>query len=110
MITDWLNENHIKYTILSAPLRGPYHQASIEGKLIWLNNHTPMAAKDALFEHDKHKYAVTNGIPNVLIDDYYKKINAWKDAGGIAIMHEHEYENPESARNTINKLKEIFNI
>ena len=35
-ITDWLNSNNISYTILSAPLRGPYAEDSVRGKLAWL--------------------------------------------------------------------------
>lgn len=109
-IVEWLNKNKIPYTILSAPLRGPYANASIEGKKIWLNKHTPGAASTALFKHDKHEHAVTNGIANVLIDDYYKKIDAWNNAGGIGILHLDEFEHPDSAERTINQLKQVFNL
>ena len=39
---------------------------------------------------------------NVLIDDEPKNIEAWEDAGGIGILH-------TSAKETINKLKELRN-
>lgn len=107
-ITDWLNSNDIPYTILSAPLRGPYAEDSIKGKLAWLKKHTPNAVKGAIFKHAKHEHALDGGRPNILIDDYYKKIKAWDDAGGIAIQHEDEYKVPNAAEKTIKRLEQIF--
>jgi hypothetical protein len=107
-ITDWLNKNSIPYTILSAPLRGKYEQASIEGKVLWLKKHTPNAASNAIFKQEKHEHAVEKGVPNILIDDYGVKIKAWNQAGGIGIKHEDEYETPDAAERTINRLEEIF--
>jgi len=107
-ITDWLNSNNISYTILSAPLRGSYAASSVEGKKAWLAKHTPDVVSTALFAHDKHKHALDGGRPNILIDDYYKKIKAWSDAGGIAIQHEDEYKVPDAAERTIKRLEEIF--
>jgi len=107
-ITDWLNSNNISYTILSAPLRGPYANSSIVGKKAWLQKHTPDKVNSALFRHDKHEYAMDGGRPNILIDDYYKKIMAWEQAGGIAIQHEDEYKVPDAAERTIKRLEEIF--
>ena len=107
-ITDWLNSNNISYTILSAPLRGSYAKSSIMGKQAWLQKHTPNAVKGAIFKHDKHEHALDGGRPNILIDDYGKKINAWQQAGGIGIKHEDEYETPDAAERTIKRLEEIF--
>ena len=107
-ITDWLNSNNISYTILSAPLRGPYAEYSVKGKLAWLQKHTPNAVKGAIFKHDKHEHAIDNNKPNILIDDYHKKIKAWAQAGGIAIQHEDEYKVPDAAERTIKRLEEIF--
>lgn len=107
-ITDWLNSNNISYTILSAPLRGPYAKASIMGKMDWLQKHTPNAVRGAIFKHDKHEHAKDGGRPNILIDDYYKKIKAWEQAGGIAIQHDDEYKVPDAAERTIKRLEQIF--
>ena len=107
-ITDWLNSNNIPYTILSAPLRGPYAKASIMGKIEWLQKHTPKAVKGAIFKHDKHEHAKDGGRPNILIDDYGKKITAWEQAGGIGIKHEDEYEVSDAADRTIKRLEQIF--
>jgi hypothetical protein len=107
-ITDWLNSNNISYTILSAPLRGPYAKSSIMGKQAWLQKYTPNAVKSAIFKHDKHEHALDGDRPNILIDDYGKKINAWQQAGGIGIKHEDEYETPDAAERTIKRLEKIF--
>lgn len=107
-IVDWLNTHNVPYTILSAPLRGRYGKASILGKQEWLSKHTPAALKGAIFMHDKHKYAMAGGKPNVLIDDYGKKIAAWEAAGGIAIQHADEFKVPDAAERTIKRLEQIF--
>ena len=36
---------------------------------------------------EKQQYAMTNGKPNVLIDDYIKNIREWEAKGGIGIHH-----------------------
>jgi hypothetical protein len=49
---------------------------------------------------DKQKWAVTNGLPNILIDDYIKNINEWEAKGGIGVHH-------TSTSSTISKLKKL---
>jgi len=36
---------------------------------------------------DKQKFAMTDGKPNVLIDDYLKNITQWEAKGGIGVYH-----------------------
>lgn len=107
-VVAWLNKNNIPYTVLSAQLRGPYGDASIQAKKDWLDEHNPGTSANAIFTQNKHKYAKTNGIANVLVDDYGKYLNAWDAAGGIAIKHEDEYEDPNSAESTIKALEKIY--
>lgn len=108
LVVDWLQKNKIPYTILSAPLRGPYSQASIKAKREWLVQHHKNFHGNALFDFDKSVYAVSDGIANVLVDDYGKYLNAWTNAGGIAVKHEDEYEDPNTAMHTIEKLEKIY--
>jgi len=54
-----------------------------------------------VFTSDKPKYAVLNGISNVLIDDTLENIQKWESKGGIGILH-------KSATDTINKLNGIL--
>lgn len=107
-VVDWLKKNKIPFTVLSAPLRGPYAEASIKAKKDWLDQYNPGTSGSAIFTQNKHKYAVINGIKNVLVDDYGKYLNAWDGAGGIAVKHEDEFEDPSSAENTIKALEKIY--
>ena len=102
-IVQWLNQNNIPYTILSAPLRGPYAVASVEAKKDWLDEHNPGASKNAIFASNKHKYALNGGEPNVLVDDYGKYLNLWSNAGGIAVKHE-----DNNTQHTISELEKIY--
>ena len=75
------------YTILSSPLNFD-RAGSIKGKQEWLAKNISVPADKIIFEHEKYKYAKTNGVPNVLIDDFRKNITAWNAAGGIGIKYQ----------------------
>lgn len=107
-VINWLNKNKIPYTVLSAPLRGPYSQASIRAKRDWLDEFHPGSSGNAIFTQNKQNYAMTGNTPNVLVDDFGKYLNAWSNAGGIAVKHEDQYEDPNSGAETIKKLKKIY--
>ena len=82
-------------------LSHPWDQASADGKLLWTGEHLSPQPKDIYLTGDKHKYALNeDGAPNLLIDDFEKYINPWRQAGGIAIHH-------TSAEDTMQQLKEI---
>ena len=85
-LVSWLKRNHIPFTVLSAPLRGN-EEASIQGKREWLDKYNPGTAASAIFTGEKFHYARRGGQPNILIDDFKKYINAWREAGGIAILY-----------------------
>ena len=104
----WLHKNKIPYTVLSAPLRGPYSQASIKAKRDWLDQYHPGSSSDAIFTQNKATYAMTGGVPNVLVDDFGKYLNAWSGAGGIAVKHEDEYEDAATGAHNIEKLEKIY--
>ena len=102
-IVMWLKDNKIPYTVLSAPLRGPYSQYSIDGKKDWLDQYNPGTSGDAMFTSAKYKYATQDGEPNVLVDDFGKYLDAWSNAGGIAVKHE-----DSGVANTIHELEKIY--
>lgn len=107
-VISWLRKNKIPYTVLSAPLRGPYKQASVEAKKDWLDQHHAGSSGSAIFTDQKFKHAMDGGRPNVLIDDFGKYLKAWSEAGGIAIKHEDQYEDAQTGKHTIEKLQKIF--
>lgn len=102
-IIKWLNDNNIPYTVLSAPLRGPYSKASIQAKKEWLDDHNPGTSNNAIFTGAKYKYAKTGNTINVLVDDFGKYIDAWRNAGGIGIKH-----SDNSTEQTIKQLNKIY--
>jgi len=102
-IVMWLNDNKIPFTVLSAPLRGPYASASIEAKKDWLDQYNPGTSNGAIFTAAKYKHALNGGIPNVLVDDYGKYLDAWNSAGGIAVKHE-----DSNTAQTIKELEQIY--
>jgi len=107
-IIQWLRANKIPYTVLSAPLRGPFANASKQAKRDWLDKYHPGTSGNAIFTSEKFKYAMDNGTPNVLVDDFGPYLRKWADAGGIAVKHEDEYEDPNAAESTIQQLEKIY--
>jgi hypothetical protein len=98
----WLRDHDIEFTVLSAPLRGN-EEASIRGKLAWLDRHNPGTSDRAIFTGDKQRYAVTQGQPNVLVDDFKKYVAAWRDAGGIGILHR-----DNNLKATLDQLAKVY--
>lgn len=107
-VIKWLRANNIPYTVLSAPLRGPYKEASVKAKKDWLDKYHPGSSGNAIFTDQKYKHAMDGGRANVLVDDFGKYLSAWDHAGGIAVKHEDQYEDPETGSHTIEKLEKIF--
>lgn len=107
-VISWLKQNNIPYTVLSAPLRGPYKEASVKAKVDWLNKYHSGSAGNAIFTDKKYKHAMDGGRPNVLVDDFGKYLGAWAAAGGIAVKHEDQYEDPNTGQHTIERLEKIY--
>lgn len=77
-------------TILSSP--GEYRQAE-EGKQMWIENNLSPQPKSVVFKKAGHKHEILAGKSpeeikrSILIDDYYKNILPWKEAGGIGLYY-----------------------
>jgi len=71
-----------------------------DGKNSWIKRHLmiPKQRINLVKREDKQKYAVIDGVANILIDDYIKNIREWEAAGGIGIHH-------TNSAKTINTLK-----
>lgn len=107
-IVKWAQQNKIPYTVLSAPLRGPYADYSKQAKKDWLDEFHPGSSNNAIFTSRKQQFAVIDGVTNVLVDDFGPYIQKWTDAGGIPVKHEDESEVPSAASDTIDTLEKIY--
>lgn len=101
-IIRWLNQHSVPFTVLSAPLRGEPH-AAIAGKKAWLDRHNPGTSQYAIFTSKKFKYAMKDGHPQVLVDDFGKYLLSWDEAGGIAVKHDET-----TTEHTIAMLEKIY--
>lgn len=100
----WIVANDIPFTVLSAPLRNN-EAASIQGKRTWLARHNPQGANDPIFTSEKSRLAMRGGRPNVLVDDFKKYVAAWRESGGIGILHR-----DNNVDETIRQLAKIYGI
>jgi hypothetical protein len=74
-----------------------------EGKMRWLTKHLGMnnlSGVHLVTRSEKKKYAVVNGRPTILIDDYDKNCVEYKAAGGIPVK-------ATTGSEVISKLKKI---
>jgi 5'(3')-deoxyribonucleotidase len=102
VIIKWLHTNSIPFTVLSAPLRNE-QEASIDGKKDWLDQYNPGSSGNAIFTKRKFKHAITDGQPNVLVDDFNYYLHSWSEAGGIAVKH-----SDATTDHTIKQLEKIY--
>jgi 5'(3')-deoxyribonucleotidase len=85
-----------EWSILSSPLRDDHENSSF-WKRQWLDKHG-YNPQEAIFTGRKEKYATTNGVPNILIDDKPENIERWVNKGGIGIRY-------QANENSLNDLK-----
>lgn len=103
-IIHWLHKHNIPFTVLSAPMRGPFADVSVEAKKVWLDKYNPGTSKTAKFTKQKYIYAMSGDEPNVLVDDMDEYLVPWDQAGGIAVKH---YDD-ETTDSTIRQLARIY--
>lgn len=87
----FLNSLGAPVHVLSAPVRGRQGVTPTagDGKIAWCDKYlnpppTSIIIADAV---DKPSWAVIDGVPNILVDDKKKTVDAWNDRGGIGILH-----------------------
>lgn len=87
-----------EYRICSHPASMD-REASKKGKITWISKHLRPQPVEMVFPQNKADYAIDkDGTPNILVDDFPPYINAWRNAGGIAI---------EMRTNNFNSAQEV---
>lgn len=82
---------------------------SEDGKRAWIKNNLKIQPNEEYYPDKKSKYAKSNNVPNVLIDDYPPYIQAWKNAGGIPIeMRTDSFNSTEQVKNFL--IKELNTV
>jgi hypothetical protein len=78
--------------------------SAAEGKELWIHRWLKPQPSQIIMSPAKQKarYATTNGIPNILIDDKLTTVDSWNAAGGIGIWHM-----PGGSADTVEQLKEL---
>ena len=92
--------------LLTSPMDKGGSFTSHIGKKYWVKSNlntldTYEWDKRIIFEHKKYEYAKTDGQPNVLIDDFPRKVDPFNEHGGFGILH-------IDAQTTLTKLEEIY--
>ena len=89
--TDALVKLAVKYAgsyhICSSPLRNDFRNSAY-WKKIWIMANLKPQPQSIEITSNKELHAVSNGVPNVLIDDRGENIRRWTAAGGIGIKYQ----------------------
>ena len=89
--------------ILSSPLKYD-REGSAKHKAAWIRDKLKIQPKGMHFTGDKAQYATqADGTPNILIDDYPKYLNSWKDKGGIGVKYKGHLGNIGDVKATLDK-------
>ena len=75
-----------KFSILTSPLKGD-HENSAKWKKVWINQNIEQP-EETIVTGRKEKYAVTDGVQNILIDDRPVNIERWTGRGGYGILYQ----------------------
>ena len=101
----FLNSTGRVVNLLTAPItaRPGATMTAGEGKVMWAEQLSPAPARVIVKAAKQKKgHAVTNGVPNILIDDRASTVDEWNAAGGIGILHM-----PKGSAATIRKLQDL---
>jgi cytidylate kinase len=89
--------------ILSSPLKYD-REGSAKYKAAWIRDKLKIQPKEMHFMSDKAQFATQpDGTPNILIDDYPKYLNSWKDKGGIGVQYKGHAGNIGDVKDTLDK-------
>lgn len=101
----FIKEHFDSYKILSA--YPEWDERAKNAKIYWCQEKLGIPSSQIILckRSEKKNYAVSNGIPNILIDDYDKNIKEWQSAGGIGIHFQYGAQTISELRTIIKSNK-----
>ena len=102
----WAYLSQYDPTLLTSPMDKGGYQESLTGKERWAQTNLDGLDTNSrmIFAHDKFEHAIdSDGRPCVLIDDFFHKINPFRERGGFGVHHTGD------VYQTIQRLEEIKN-
>jgi 5'(3')-deoxyribonucleotidase len=94
------------YSICSSPLRND-HENSKKWKLEWIKRELNPQPKQILIVANKTGYAMSEGMPNILIDDRGLNIENWRKAGGFGIKYQADEDGLDVVAKGIEEYKKL---
>ena len=88
------------YSICSSPLRNDYNNSEY-WKKIWIKAKLTPQPSTVEITSNKSYYAVSDGTPNILIDDKGSNIIGWREAGGIGIKYQADEDSLEVVKQAL---------
>ena len=91
------------YSICSSPLRGDFVNSAY-WKKIWIRAKLTPQPTTVEITSNKPHYAVSNGVPNILIDDKGSNIRGWIEAGGIGIKYQADEDSLDVVKQALESI------
>ena len=88
-------------------MTAPTDDASIDGKIIWINKNFPQIddVTNMFVSHEKGDYVSSNNPGKcILIDDRIKYTTQWQEAGGFPVLHDPP-ASTQGVRNSLNAIR-----
>jgi len=91
------------YSICSSPLRNDFENSEY-WKRIWIRANLNPKPQAIEITSNKPQHAVTNGVPNILIDDKGSNVRAWIAAGGIGIKYQADEDSLDKVKRALDSI------
>lgn len=97
---------HLDPIVLTACPKTNYAHAATQ-KRAWVREHLSSTITILPVMGGRHKPLFMHAPGDILIDDFAKNINAWREAGGVGILHTH-FEHTREVLQTVLDIRQRF--
>lgn len=92
----WMDYRHLQPVVLTACSHNHYEECATQ-KREWVRHHLGATTVMLPAISGETKYLFMHAPGDILIDDTRKNIEAWTAAGGIGILHAHDWDTTRAA-------------